>query len=233
LSRDQETPCWPAAAAASSPLHATHWSPRPCCCLCLRSRSVCTSINEIICHGIPDRRPLQNGDIVNVDVSVYYNGWHGGWQSPRHVIPSGLSWRCTPGSVTWLRCTLHGLASVALPAGDLNETFVVGETDEASKQLVKVTYEVRAALLHMWGCCFGWYAPPLVLVVCLIAAGSSMVARSCQRAAVSLVRALLTVVVAASSSWCRWPCTPALPCSACTRPSPSASPARRTGTSGR
>jgi methionyl aminopeptidase len=40
-------------------------------------KSVCTSINEIICHGIPDRRPLQDGDIVNVDVSVYYKGWHG------------------------------------------------------------------------------------------------------------------------------------------------------------
>lgn len=32
---------------------------------------------QIICHGIPDRRPLENGDIVNVDVSVYLNGWHG------------------------------------------------------------------------------------------------------------------------------------------------------------
>lgn len=40
-------------------------------------KSVCTSINEIICHGIPDRRPLQDGDIVNVDVSVYYKGYHG------------------------------------------------------------------------------------------------------------------------------------------------------------
>jgi methionyl aminopeptidase len=64
-------------------------------------KSVCTSINEIICHGIPDRRKLEEGDIVNVDVSVYYKGYH----------------------------------------GDLNETVVVGEVDEASKQLVKVTYE--------------------------------------------------------------------------------------------
>ncbi len=37
-------------------------------------KSVCTSVNEVICHGIPDRRPLQNGDIVNVDISVYYKG---------------------------------------------------------------------------------------------------------------------------------------------------------------
>jgi methionyl aminopeptidase len=39
-------------------------------------KSVCTSVNEIICHGIPDYRPLQDGDIVNIDVSVYYQGYH-------------------------------------------------------------------------------------------------------------------------------------------------------------
>lgn len=40
-------------------------------------KSVCTSVNEIICHGIPDSRKLQDGDIVNVDVTVYLNGVHG------------------------------------------------------------------------------------------------------------------------------------------------------------
>jgi len=39
-------------------------------------KSVCTSVNEVICHGIPDRRPLENGDIVNLDISLYHNGWH-------------------------------------------------------------------------------------------------------------------------------------------------------------
>ena len=34
------------------------------------------SINEIICHGIPDNRPLEEGDIVNLDISVYYKGMH-------------------------------------------------------------------------------------------------------------------------------------------------------------
>ena len=60
-------------------------------------RSVCTSVNEVVCHGIPDMRELQDGDIVNVDVSCMLNGYH----------------------------------------GDLNETFVVGEVDAASKKLVK------------------------------------------------------------------------------------------------
>lgn len=40
-------------------------------------KSVCTSVNEVICHGIPDQRPLQEGDIVNVDVTAFYKGYHG------------------------------------------------------------------------------------------------------------------------------------------------------------
>jgi methionyl aminopeptidase len=39
-------------------------------------RSCCTSINEIICHGIPDTRPLAEGDIINVDISCYHDGFH-------------------------------------------------------------------------------------------------------------------------------------------------------------
>ena len=40
-------------------------------------KSVCTSVNEVICHGIPDSRSLQEGDIVNIDVTVYHEGVHG------------------------------------------------------------------------------------------------------------------------------------------------------------
>ncbi|KAK4483174.1 hypothetical protein RD792_010354 [Penstemon davidsonii] len=64
-------------------------------------KSCCTSVNEVICHGIPDARKLEDGDIVNVDVTVFYKGVH----------------------------------------GDLNETFFVGNVDEASQRLVQCTYE--------------------------------------------------------------------------------------------
>ncbi|KAM9701327.1 methionine aminopeptidase 1, partial [Menidia menidia] len=64
-------------------------------------KSCCTSVNEVICHGIPDRRPLQDGDILNVDITVYHNGFH----------------------------------------GDLNETFFIGEVEEAARKLVHTTYE--------------------------------------------------------------------------------------------
>ena len=40
-------------------------------------KSVCSSVNEVVCHGIPDKRPLENGDIVNLDVTVYHHGYHG------------------------------------------------------------------------------------------------------------------------------------------------------------
>lgn len=40
-------------------------------------KSICTSINEVICHGIPDSTELQEGDIINLDVTAYKNGVHG------------------------------------------------------------------------------------------------------------------------------------------------------------
>lgn len=40
-------------------------------------KSVCTSVNHVVCHGIPDARKLVNGDIVNIDVTVIVDGWHG------------------------------------------------------------------------------------------------------------------------------------------------------------
>jgi methionyl aminopeptidase len=64
-------------------------------------KSLCTSVNEVICHGIPDDRPLNEGDIVNLDVTIFLDGMH----------------------------------------GDTNATFLVGEVDEDSKQLVRVTKE--------------------------------------------------------------------------------------------
>lgn len=40
-------------------------------------KSICTSRNSVVCHGIPNEKPLLNGDILNIDVTVMYNGWHG------------------------------------------------------------------------------------------------------------------------------------------------------------
>ena len=64
-------------------------------------KACCTSINEVICHGIPDSTVLQDGDICNIDVTGYIGGVH----------------------------------------GDTNATFLVGNVDPESRQLVKVTEE--------------------------------------------------------------------------------------------
>jgi len=40
-------------------------------------KSICTSVNEVMVHGIPDSRPLENGDIIKIDVTVFYEGFHG------------------------------------------------------------------------------------------------------------------------------------------------------------
>ncbi|MEY4224636.1 MAG: methionine aminopeptidase [Actinomycetota bacterium] len=64
-------------------------------------KSVCTSVNEVICHGIPDSTVLHEGDIVNLDVTCYVDGVH----------------------------------------GDTNATFFVGDVDDESRRLVRVTEE--------------------------------------------------------------------------------------------
>jgi methionyl aminopeptidase len=64
-------------------------------------KSLCTSVNEVICHGIPDSRALVEGDIVNLDVTAYIGGVH----------------------------------------GDTNATFFIGDVDETSRKLVRVTEE--------------------------------------------------------------------------------------------
>lgn len=48
-------------------------------------KSCCTSINEVICHGIPDARALEEGDIVNVDISVFFDGFHADLSETWHI----------------------------------------------------------------------------------------------------------------------------------------------------
>ncbi len=40
-------------------------------------KSICTSVNHVVCHGIPGDRVLKDGDIVNIDITVIKDGWHG------------------------------------------------------------------------------------------------------------------------------------------------------------
>ncbi len=40
-------------------------------------KTICTSVNEVVCHGIPNTRPLKDGDIINVDITTIVDGWYG------------------------------------------------------------------------------------------------------------------------------------------------------------
>lgn len=40
-------------------------------------KSVCTSVNEVVAHGVPNSKRLENGDYVNIDITCYFNGFHG------------------------------------------------------------------------------------------------------------------------------------------------------------
>jgi methionyl aminopeptidase len=70
-------------------------------------KSICSSVNEVICHGIPDARPLQCGDVVSFDVSCFLNGVHG--DNCATVIvgdtqereENGVDWRGVPYRATF------------------------------------------------------------------------------------------------------------------------------------
>lgn len=65
-------------------------------------KSICTSINEVICHGIPENRKLKNGDIMNIDLSCILDGYYGdcsrmvtiGNISPERQLVTDVSYEC-------------------------------------------------------------------------------------------------------------------------------------------
>jgi len=74
-------------------------------------KSCCTSVNNVVVHGIPDARPLEDGDIVNIDITVYLDGYH----------------------------------------GDTSRTFLVGDVDEAGRNLITATSEALEAGMAVCG----------------------------------------------------------------------------------
>lgn len=74
-------------------------------------KACCTSVNNVIAHGIPDDRSLEDGDIVNIDITVYLDGYH----------------------------------------GDTSRTFLVGNVDEAGKELVATTSDALDAGIAVCG----------------------------------------------------------------------------------
>ncbi len=74
------------------------------------TKSSCTSINHVVCHGIPDDKPLREGDIVNIDVTFVLDGWHG---DSSRMYPVGKVSRAAERlmEVTY-ECLRRGIAAV-------------------------------------------------------------------------------------------------------------------------
>jgi methionyl aminopeptidase len=74
-------------------------------------RSICTSINHVVCHGIPDDKPLREGDIVNIDVTLIVDGWHG--DSSRMYPVGAISRRAARLIEVTYESLMRGIAVVA------------------------------------------------------------------------------------------------------------------------
>lgn len=118
-------------------------------------KSICTSINHVVCHGIPEEKSLREGDIVNIDVTVILNGWHGDTSRMYYVgdkIPVKARKLC---EVTY-DCLMAGI-DVVKPGATLGDVgHAIQEMAEANRFSV-----VRDFCGHGLGRTF--HAPPSVV----------------------------------------------------------------------
>ncbi|MGE0583499.1 MAG: type I methionyl aminopeptidase [Flavobacteriaceae bacterium] len=92
--------------------------------------STCTSINHVVCHGMPNDKPLREGDIVNIDVTLILDGWHG--DSSRMYAAGEVSRRAERLMEVTYECLLRGVAAVkpGNTTGDIGhaiQTYAEGE----------------------------------------------------------------------------------------------------------
>ncbi len=98
-------------------------------------KSICTSLNEEICHGIPDDVPLKNGDIMNIDVSVILDGYYGdtsrmvmiGNVSPEKYMVCNVAYECLERALKILKpgLMLYEIGDVISDFADKNGCSVV------------------------------------------------------------------------------------------------------------
>ena len=81
-------------------------------------KSICTSINHVVCHGIPNDKPLREGDLVNIDVTLILDGWHG--DSSRMYFVGEVPRRAARLSDITYEALLRGVAAVQ-PGGRTND----------------------------------------------------------------------------------------------------------------
>lgn len=94
------------------------------------TKSSCTSINHVVCHGIPNEKPLRDGDVVNIDVTYIVDGWHG---DSSRMYPVGEIKRAAERLLEVTHeCLMRGIAAVKPGArtgaiGEAIQTFAEAE----------------------------------------------------------------------------------------------------------
>lgn len=73
-------------------------------------KAICTSINHVVCHGIPGPKPLREGDIVNIDVTLIVDGWHG--DTSRMYAVGEISRKAERLIEVTYECLMRGIAAV-------------------------------------------------------------------------------------------------------------------------
>ncbi len=81
-------------------------------------KSICTSINHVVCHGIPNDKPLREGDILNIDVTLVKDGWHG--DSSRMYCVGEVTRKAERLVEVTYECLMRGIAAVK-PGGHLGD----------------------------------------------------------------------------------------------------------------
>ncbi|WP_339079691.1 type I methionyl aminopeptidase [Pseudomonas sp. TMP9] len=84
-------------------------------------KSICTSVNHVVCHGIPNDKPLKDGDVINIDVTVIKDGYHGD-TSKMFMVGKVPEWAERLATITQ-ECMYKGIALVkpGTRLGDIGE----------------------------------------------------------------------------------------------------------------
>jgi methionyl aminopeptidase len=118
-------------------------------------KSICTSINHVVCHGIPEDRKLRDGDIVNIDVTAIVDGWHGD-TSRMYLVGENIPIKARKLADVTYECLMAGIEAVRPGAtlGDIG--YAIQEIAESNRFSV-----VRDFCGHGLGRVF--HAPPSVM----------------------------------------------------------------------
>ncbi|MBI2719209.1 MAG: type I methionyl aminopeptidase [Rhizobiales bacterium] len=81
-------------------------------------KAICTSLNHVVCHGIPNDKPMREGDIVNIDVTLIVDGWHG--DSSRMYCVGEVARKAERLIEVTYESLMHGIA-VVKPGGHLGD----------------------------------------------------------------------------------------------------------------